>query len=395
MSVIDFLIDDNNWIEYLNYKNNQFITKKEYKELNEFISNKKYIDITSKIVNNTYTFSIPKKVYINKNKSSKKRIVYKYNKEEVIILKMIQYLMNEYDYLLCKNCYSFRREINSKDAFYFISKNNYNKYGYKLDIKNYFNSIPTNRLLEILKNSLDKKDYLFFYKLLSNNKVIDKNNLISENKGAMAGCPISCFLSNIYLADLDKHFENEIYARYADDIIIFNDNYDELINQIEYIHNFLKSKGLCINSDKEEYINKNEEFNFLGFKYYQRNISLANHTVYKMKHKLKRKAKALRRWAKRKNIDYYKACKAYIKIFNYKFFYENKNKELNWSLWYFPVINNTDDLKIIEQYFLENIRYIITGKYSKSNKWKVPYYKIKELGYISLVNKYYKYKNRT
>lgn len=395
MSVVDFLIDDNKWLEFLDYKNNQFINKKEYQELKDFIDNKKYISICTQIVNNNYIFSIPTKISINKNNSNKKRIVYKYTKEEVIILKMIQYLMYHYDYLLSNNCYSFRRDINSKSAFYFISKNSNNKYGYKLDIKNYFNSIPTTKLLNILKDSLDKKDYLFFNNLLSNKYVNDKDNIIKENIGAIAGCPISCFLSNIYLADLDKYFINDTYARYADDIIIFNKDLDKLKEQVAYIHNFLKSKELLINKDKEEYISPNNKFNFLGFEYNMGNISLANHTVYKMKKKLKRKAKALRRWAKRKNIDYELAAKAYTKIFNYKFFYENKNKELNWSLWYFPVINTSKDLKIIDHYFLENIRYIITGKYAKSNTWKIPYSKIKELGYISLVNRYYEYKNRT
>ena len=111
-----------------------------------------------------------------------------------------------------------------------------------------------------------------------------------------------------------------------------------------------------------------------------------------MKTKIKRKAKALRRWAIRKNIPLEKALKSMNTIFNYKFFYEKKGKELNWSIWYFPVINSVSGLREIDNYFQKNLRYIMTGNYHESNQWKVPYQLLKENGYKSLVNAYYKFK---
>ena len=42
------------------------------------------------------------------------------------------------------------------------------------------------------------------------------------------------------------------------------------------------------------------------------------------------------------------------------------------------------------RYFQDKLRYIITGKNRKSNKWKVPYSVLKKYGYKSLVNEYYK-----
>lgn len=392
MSIVDFIIDDKKWDEFLEYKNTKYVPIKEYNLIKKFIASREYRNIACLIHNHKYKFSIPRKKYINKNKSQKKRIIYQYSYEENIILKMVQYLTYEYDYIFSDNCYSFRKKRTSKDAFHIIKRNCKNMYGYKLDIKNYFNSIPTQKLLNKLKERINHNDYIFFKNILSDNKVNYNGNIQTENKGAIAGCPISCFLSNLYLNDLDYHFKEDVYIRYADDIIIFNKDKNELEKQILYIKYFLKEHDLLINEEKILYINKSEPFSFLGFYYNNGIISIAPHTVKKIKKKMKRKAKALRRWAKRKKLDYDKGAKSLINIFQYKFFYKEKNKELNWSLWYFPTINTANELKIIDEYFQNCIRYVITGKWNKSNKWVVPYSKLKDLGYISLVNEYYKYK---
>ena len=59
-------------------------------------------------------------MYVNKGNSSKKRVVYKFKDDEVIILKYISFLLYEYDYLFSSNLYSFRKNITIKDAIYKI-----------------------------------------------------------------------------------------------------------------------------------------------------------------------------------------------------------------------------------------------------------------------------------
>ena len=46
----------------------------------------------------------------------------------------------------------------------------------------------------------------------------------------MAGVPISSFLANYYLKDMDLYFEkkNVLYFRYADDILVFSNSLDTL-----------------------------------------------------------------------------------------------------------------------------------------------------------------------
>ena len=81
-----------------------------------------------------------------------------------------------------------------------------------------------------------------------------------------------------------------------------------------------------------------------------------------------------------------------IRKFNTKF-YSCKNSELSWKYWYFPVINTSETLKIVDEYLQQYIRYIYTGKHNKKNYKLVPYSKLKRLGYKSLVHEYYLFLN--
>ena len=95
------------------------------------------------------------------------------------------------------------------------------------------------------------------------------------------------------------------------------------------------------------------------------------------------------RWQARKGATGENAAKAFIRAFNRKLFENTAEHELTWVRWYFPLINTTDSLKIIDEYSQQYIRYLATGKHTKA-AYNFRYEQMKELGYISLVNRYYK-----
>lgn len=395
MEILDFITDEKLWLEYYEFKKEQnSYTKKELKELEIYITEKKYINIATNIKNEQYIFSIPEKKLINKIDKSKKRVVYCYNYDEMIILKMITYLFTKkYDSLYSSNCYSFRRSYGVKNAINRIIKNNnINKmYGYKLDISNYFNSADVN----ILMNKFNKfapneiKLSKLLYNILYNKKVQFKNEIIEENKGMMAGLPISSFLANIYLNDVDEYFlENNIeYFRYSDDILLFTDKehfkyYSNKLNEL------LSLNKLSINPKKIKYINPGDEIEFLGFSINDNEIDISNITKKKIKGKIKRSVRKLRRWMLKNNAEYERAIAAVIRKFNRKFYMVENTRELTWTLWYFPIITTDKSLKEIDKYFQNSLRYIKTGKYNKQN-YNIKYDELKKLGYRSLVHEYY------
>ena len=115
--------------------------------------------------------------------------------------------------------------------------------------------------------------------------------------------------------------------------------------------------------------------------------------MVKLKQKMRRKARALDRWRHREGLDGTKAAAAFIRIFNHKLLEANEDSDLTWSLRFFPVITTTESLHVIDLYAQELLRFLISGTHTKS-RFNVRYDDLKELGYKSLVNEYYREENR-
>lgn len=393
-SLLEHLIDKTAWERFLSYKIEKgYLPKKEEKFLSDFIHNENYIAVAQKILRSE-DIHLPEKFLLNKTGSKKKRVVYRFPDEELMILKMLSFLLYKYDDQQSENCYSFRRGWGAHKAIHYLkaSIGKSEVWGYKLDIHNYFNSISIPILLSILKNMLfdDEKLYHFFEKLLTANKAFFESQIIEEERGAMAGTPISPFLANIYLRELDSYFKtnNVIYVRYSDDIILFAHSYEEIINCKNAVYGFLEKYKLTVNQDKEKIIHPNEVWEFLGIQYDKEKIDLSTITKKKLKSKIRRKSRSLRRWMLKKDAEPERVMKLLIKIFNRKFFEYGIYNELTWSKWFFPIVNQSKGFKEIDNYLQQNIRYICTGKYSKTN-YKIKYEDLKALGYRSLVHEFY------
>ena len=393
-----YIDDDSKWIEFLNSKlETDFESKKEKEIFKNFIENKEYKTITTKLVKDEYIWSIPKKKVLNKNHTDKKRIVYSYNFDEMIVLKYIAFLMYEYDYLFEHNLYSFRKHVSVKQAINRLStyKNLKNMYGYKVDIKNYFNSVDIQIIINNLKKDIKDKQLLnLILNILENKKVQYNNEIIEEDKGIMAGIPLSAFLANYYIKEIDSYFinKNVIYLRYSDDIILFTNTKEEREKLSTKLKELLKSYNLIINTQKEYNYKPGEKWEFLGFSYQSGKIDISDNSLHKIKGKIRRSARSIRRWMLKNNVPYEKALGVMIRKFNKKF-YASKNSQLSWKYWFFPVINTSERLKIVDEYFQEHLRYIKTGKFNKKNYKEVPYDKLKELGYKPLVHEYYLFLN--
>lgn len=397
MSILDRLYDENAWCEFLSYKTeNEFISRLEKKRLEKFINEKKYAPIVEKIHTGT-PFSPPRLAILNKKYSKKKRSVFIFSREENYVLKMISFLLFEYDYLFSKNLYSFRRNMTAKLALNRLLRKNSGShmYSYKVDIHDYFNSITPDTILKLLNKYIpdDKPLISFITSLVSDEYAIFKGEKIKAKKGIMAGMPISGFLANLYLSELDKWFYERgiTYARYSDDIIVFGKTELEIKEYERKIKEYLSEQDLTVNERKEFHTSPYQRWEFLGFSINRSSVDISDASLEKIKAKLKRKARAILRWKNRTGSTDEWAIRAYIKHFNKKFFHNDRENELTWCMWYFPILNTTKRLKEIDEYMVSSIRYIATGKHTKSN-YNLRYDKIKALGYISLVNAYYRFK---
>ena len=312
---------------------------------------------------------------------------------------MTYLLIRRYDCIFAKNLYSFRSNHGVKEAIDYLRylPNLSEKYVYKVDVENYFNSVDNKRLLPILKEVMNdnKQTYAFIENLLKDSLVcLPSGETINESKGIMAGVPISSFLANVFLNQLDWCFYNkgQQYLRYSDDIIVFSDSLEQCQSTRDYMHQELSKMSLSINKDKEYVTLPHEQWDFLGIAYKDGIFDISPMSITKLKKKMWRKSRALLRWKNRKQIDNIYAAKAFVKTFNRKLYDNQVNSELTWSRWFFPMINTSTSLLILDHYMQDCVRYIATE--SRTNKrFRFNYDMIKELGYRPLVHEYYNWKS--
>ncbi|MBE5958940.1 MAG: hypothetical protein E7254_08800 [Lachnospiraceae bacterium] len=394
MTLLNAIADKKEWKRFLNYKNSILSSDSFIKELQKYIEEERYSDVYGNIQNEG-RFPVPRKSIISKLSADKKRTVYSYPYNENMAMKLLTYeITRKYDNIFSGNLYSFRPGKTAKDAFKKMARypGIEKMYSYKVDIHNYFNSVPIPQFIPVLRKVLqdDLELFDFLSGLLCETDVISDGCIISDEKGIMAGTPMATFYANLYLKDLDKYFEKRgiLYARYSDDIIVFAESREMIEKYAEYIKAHLYEKGLTVNKSKECFNIPGEAWIFLGFKYEKGIIDIAPVTIKKLKKKMKRKTDSLRRWHMRNHIEGEKAAKAFIRIFNRKLFEHPDNNDLSWSYWFFSVINTSESLKEIDHYSQECIRYLVSGKRTKA-RFNVRYEDLKELGYRSLVHEYY------
>ena len=396
MSIIDSLSDPAAWERFYEYKTSLVFPEAERKKLRSFIDDEAYLPVCAKIARGE-RFALPEKSVISKLSTGKKRTVYTYPPAENTVLKLLTHLLlRRYDGLFAPGLYSFRPGRSAKDAVEYLLKTPFlpQKYAYKADISDYFNSIPIPRLLPILKGAVgaDGPLYAFLEGLLTEPEVLENGAPKAERKGIMAGTPTAAFLANLYLAELDARFYSlgVPYCRYSDDVIILADSEEQSRANAELLRAYAAEAGLAINPKKECFSTPEEGFAFLGFTLRNGEVDIAPASVKKLKAKMRRKARALARWARRQGVEGEKAAKAFIRIFNRKLFENPAKDELTWTYWFFPVITTPKSLYEIDRYAQDRLRALISGTETKA-RFNVRYESLKALGYKSLVHAYYDY----
>ncbi len=355
--------------------------------------------VTERLTEPGYCFAPPEKRLISKHGNAKKRVIYLFSTEENAVLKVMASLLYRYDGCLSPHCYSFRKNISAATAIRRVASlpDRAALWGYKVDIANYFNSVDVSLLLPILRDVLmdDPMLYAFLSRLLTQDLAVWEGETVHEKRGIMAGMPLSPFLANLYLGELDRHFDARGVpcARYSDDILLFCGTEaardlcrDELLALLNKHH-------LDVNPEKEQHIRPGAPFAFLGVRIDGASVDVAPSAVRKMQGKIRRKSRALRRWMLRTGAEPERALSAFCRSVNRKLYEQDAAPELfSWSRWYFPLVNRTDGLHQIDRYLQQYMRYLLTGRTAKSN-YRIGYQVLKDCGYRPLVSAYYRFRN--
>lgn len=395
MSLCTRLSDPAEWERYYCYKEeNRHLTREEAADLRAFIDHREYEPAVSRVLFGG-TFSVPEKRLIRKLNTEKKRTVYLFPREENYVLKLLTFLLlRGYDSLFTENLYSFRVSQGAGKALTRIlhTPELRRMYSYKVDIRDYFNSIDVDQMLEMLSEVFENDSTLFqlFYQILKNPWVNDQGKITEEKKGVMAGTPFAVFLANLYLLPLDQEMERRgfLYARYSDDIILFAPTLEKREEGVQIILQTLESRKLSVNPEKEVRTAPGEPWTFLGISYAGGSIDVSPVSAEKLKARIRRKARAIKRWQVRKQATNEQAVKALIRSMNRKYFCADSSHELTWTRWYFPLITTDRTLHELDLYLQYWLRYLSAGRHRQKN-YKFRYEEMKALGYRSLVHAWY------
>lgn len=160
----------------------------------------------------------------------------------------------------------------------------------EFDFRDFFGSIEH----EYLYKQLDQNGF----QISDFEKRIIKSFISINQKGIPQGTSISLFLANLVCWKLDKALEAEglRFARYADDTVIWSNDYTKICKSFEIISDFSNEAGVEINFSKSdgisllskqgmpsEFYKTKEYIEFLGYKLSGEKISIKDNSIKKIK----------------------------------------------------------------------------------------------------------------
>lgn len=154
------------------------------------------------------------------------------------------------------------------------------KYFLKMDIKQFFASVPHDLLSEHIRKYIHDEKYLdILFRVLN-----------STGIGLPLGFHTSHWLANWYLQGLDRYIKQELrvkyYIRYMDDMIIFGANKRKLHKARQEIENYLHSLKLEMKDNwqlcKFDYNGKGRDLDFMGFRFFRNRTVLRKRVMHRM-----------------------------------------------------------------------------------------------------------------
>lgn len=272
------------WSEDKKY--NPFYTYKHSKQIAK--------SITNKIINGTYKPHKPYIMEIQKKNGKGTRMLSVYQIPDAAVSNYL------YKRLLSKNkhrfsplAYAYR---NDRNAHYAVQDISLELQRYprvfiaEFDFTDFFGSISHKYLLK----QLDENGFFVseFEKELINRFIM------TRDKGVPQGTSISLFLANLVCWNLDRQLEKAglRFARYADDTIIWSNDYSKICKALEIINNFSDDAGISINVNKSdgislltgnsitsELVKTKSSFNFLGYKLSIQTVAIKENSINKIK----------------------------------------------------------------------------------------------------------------
>jgi RNA-directed DNA polymerase len=138
------------------------------------------------------------------------------------------------------------------------------------DLKGYFDTIPKDRLLELVQQVISDRRVLGLVKQFLDQGIMEELRTWTPEAGVPQGAVISPVLANAYLNPLD-HRMSEIgfqMVRYADDFVILCRTQADAEAALAVVRTWVADHGLTLHPEKTHIVDSREKsFAFLGYSF--------------------------------------------------------------------------------------------------------------------------------
>lgn len=233
--------------------------------------------VNEQLKRGTYQPKPVKRVWIDKPGSAQKRPLGIPTVTDRVVQAAVRMVIEPiFEHRFAQHSYGFRPGSGCKEALRRVEELLHagNTHVVDVDIKGYFDTIPHDRLMALVREHVADGRVLGLIEGFLKQGVIEGTDWQEAKEGTPQGGVISPLLANIYLDPLDWLMAGLGFemVRYADDMVVLCRSEQEAMAALEKLREWMAGAGLTLHPDKTRTVDMNlagSHFDFLGYRFYR------------------------------------------------------------------------------------------------------------------------------